>query len=105
MSIFLKREVLLVKFPIIFPLVYLFILYTFPIYETHLIFLTIFNNTLKNKQNYFFNNKPINFKRSPWPRSQDLNPLISLPFAISILRRKNMIRWGSCVGEKPYFIF
>ena len=41
MSIFLKREVLLVKFPIIFPLVYLFILYTFPIYETHLIFLTI----------------------------------------------------------------
>ena len=53
----------------------------------------------------FFNNKPINFKRSPWPRSQDLNPLISLPFAISILRRKNMIRWGSCVGEKPYFYF
>ena len=41
MSIFLKREVLLVKFPIIFPLVYLFILYSFPIYETHLIFLTI----------------------------------------------------------------
>ena len=33
MSIFLKREVLLVKFPIIFPLVYLFILYSFPIYE------------------------------------------------------------------------
>ncbi len=64
-----------------------------------------FLSAVKNKQNYFFNNKPINFKRSPWPRSQDLNPLISLPFAISILRRKNMIRWGSCVGEKPYFYF
>ena len=55
------------------------------------------------KENFFFNNKPINFKRSPWPRSQDLKPLISLPFVINILKRKNLIKWGSCVGKKPYF--
>ena len=56
-----------------------------------------------NKQNYFYKNKTINFKPYPWPRSQDLVPLISLPFVINILKRKNMIKWGSCVGEKPKF--
>ena len=62
-----------------------------------------FLSAVKNKQNYFYKNKPINFKRSPWPRSQDLQPIISLPFAISILKRKDMIKWGSCVGKKPFF--
>jgi len=38
---FFNKEITLVKFPIIFPLIYIFILYTFPKYETHLIFLTI----------------------------------------------------------------
>lgn len=57
------------------------------------------------KQNFFFKDKPINFYRSPWPRSQDLEPLISLPFAINILERKKMIQWGSCVGHKPFFLF
>ena len=56
-----------------------------------------------NKQNYFYKNKTVNFKPSPWPRSQDLIPLISLPFVINILKRKNMIKWGSCVGKKPKF--
>ena len=64
-----------------------------------------FLSAVKNKQNYFYKNKPINFKRSPWPRSQDLEPLISLPFAISILKRKDMVKWGSCVGKKPFFYF
>jgi len=41
MVIFLKKEVLFVKFPIIFPLVYLFCLYLFPQYETQLILITI----------------------------------------------------------------
>ena len=41
MNLFLQKEVLLVKFPIIFPLIYIIILYTFPSLETHLIFLTI----------------------------------------------------------------
>lgn len=64
-----------------------------------------FLSAVKNKQNYFFKKKTINFKRSPWPRSQDLEPLISLPFAISILSRKDMIKWGSCVGKNPFFYF
>ena len=60
-------------------------------------------SAVENKENFFYNNKPINFKRSPWPRSQDLNPLISLPFVINILRREKLIKWGSCVGKKPFF--
>jgi hypothetical protein len=40
-NLLLKKEVFFVKFPIIFPLVYLTVLYSFPSFETHLIFLTI----------------------------------------------------------------
>ena len=60
-------------------------------------------SAVENYENYFYNKKPINFKPTPWPRSQDLNPLISLPFVINILRRKDLIKRGSCVGKKPYF--
>ena len=55
------------------------------------------------KENFFYNGKPINFKTSPWPRSQDLKPLISLSFNINILKRNDLIKWGSCVGKKPFF--
>ena len=41
MSLLLKKEVFFVKFPILFPLLYLTILYSFPSFETQLIFLTI----------------------------------------------------------------
>ena len=41
MSIFLKREVFFVKFPILFPIVYLIVLYSFPSFETQLVFITI----------------------------------------------------------------
>ena len=37
----LDQQFLFVKFPIIFPLIYAFILYSFPNYETGLIILTI----------------------------------------------------------------
>ena len=60
-------------------------------------------SAIENKENFFYKNKAINFKRSPWPRSQDLEPLISLPFVINILKKKDLIKWGSCVGKKPYF--
>tara|TARA_B100001057_G_C22831196_1_gene943465 strand:+ start:132 stop:797 length:666 start_codon:yes stop_codon:yes gene_type:complete len=55
------------------------------------------------KENFFYKNKPINFKPSPWPRSQDLNPLYSLSFVINLLTREQMIKWGSCVGNRPFF--
>ena len=38
---FKNKEILFVKFPIIFPIIYFLILYFFPQFETHLIFLTI----------------------------------------------------------------
>lgn len=55
------------------------------------------------RENFFYKKKPLNFPRSPWPRSQDLEPLISLPFVINILKKNNLVKWGSCVGKKPFF--
>ena len=52
----------------------------------------------------FFKKKPLNFPRSPWPRSQDLEPLISLPFVINILKKNNLVKWGSCV-EKTLLLY
>jgi len=60
-------------------------------------------SAIENKENFFFKKKNINFKRTPWPRSQDLEPLISLPFVINILKKKDLIKWKSCVGKKPFF--
>ena len=60
-------------------------------------------SAIENRENYFFNKKTINFRRTPWPRSQDLKPLISLPFVINILKKKDLIKWKSCVGKRPYF--
>ena len=60
-------------------------------------------SVIELRENLFFQGHAINFERTPWPRSQDLSPVISLTFAINILRRQDMIRWGSCVGESPYF--
>ena len=60
-------------------------------------------SAIEVKENFFFKKKPLNFPRSPWPRSQDLEPLISLPFVINILKKKDLVSWGSCVGKKPFF--
>ena len=60
-------------------------------------------SAIEVKENFFYNKKPLNFPRSPWPRSQDLEPLISLPFVINILKKNNLVNWGSCVGKKPFF--
>ncbi len=60
-------------------------------------------SAIEVKENFFYRKKPLNFPRSPWPRSQDLEPLISLPFVINILKKQNLVNWGSCVGKKPFF--
>ena len=60
-------------------------------------------SAIEVRENFFYKKKPLNFPRSPWPRSQDLEPLISLPFVINILKKNNLVKWGSCVGKKPYF--
>ena len=45
---------------------------------------------------------PLNFTRNPWQKSQDLSGTYALSFVVNILRRENMIKWGSCVGENPF---
>ena len=60
-------------------------------------------SAVEYKENFFFKKKPINFKPFPWPRSQDLKPLISLPFVINILKKKDLVKRGTCVGKKPFF--
>ena len=51
----------------------------------------------------FYEGYPVNFKPNPWPKSQDLSGVLEMTFVINILKRKNMERWGSCVGSSPYF--
>jgi len=57
------------------------------------------------KDYIFQDGKPIGFKPNPWMRSQDLKGLCAMSFTVNILKREDMIRWGSCVGEKPYFFY
>ena len=57
------------------------------------------------QENLFYNRVPVNFKPNPWPRSQDLEGVCSLTFVINILNRKDMVSWGSCVGNSPYFYY
>ncbi|MBL51945.1 MAG: hypothetical protein CMG57_08320 [Candidatus Marinimicrobia bacterium] len=55
------------------------------------------------QENVFYEGLPVNFTPYPWPKSQDLKGLNSLTFVINILKRKDMVSWGSCVGNAPYF--
>jgi CMP-N-acetylneuraminic acid synthetase len=55
------------------------------------------------KENIFYEGLPVNFTPSPWPRSQDLSGCYAMSFIINILKRQDMVSWGSCVGRKPYF--
>ena len=48
--------------------------------------------------------KPLNFTRIPWMKSQDLEGIHELTFVANILKRDNLIKWGSLVGENPYYI-
>ena len=53
----------------------------------------------------FHNGKPINFKPNPWEKSQNLTGVVEMTFVINILKRNDMIKWGSCVGETPCFYY
>jgi CMP-N-acetylneuraminic acid synthetase len=57
------------------------------------------------KEYLFYNGRPVNFRPHPWARSQDLAGVCAMSFVINILRREDMARWGSCVGESPYFYY
>lgn len=57
------------------------------------------------KDYIFYNRKPVNFRPNPWPKSQDLDGLCALSFVVNILKRDDMIRWGSLVGNNPFFFY
>jgi len=57
----------------------------------------------KLQDNFFYRGKPLNFVPYPWARSQDLEGVYCMSFVINILKREDMIRWGSCVGNNPEF--
>ncbi len=48
--------------------------------------------------------QPINFSRAPWMKSQNLSGIKALSFVVNILKRNDMIKWGSLVGLKPLYI-
>jgi N-acylneuraminate cytidylyltransferase len=55
------------------------------------------------KDYLFHEGKPVNFKPNPWPKSQDLSGVLAMSFIVNILKREDMVKWGSCVGNNPYF--
>jgi CMP-N-acetylneuraminic acid synthetase len=55
------------------------------------------------KDYLFHRGLPLNFKPKPWEKSQNLTGVVEMTFVVNILKRRNMVDWGSCVGSKPYF--
>ena len=55
------------------------------------------------KEYIFYQEKPLNFPPAPWLKSQDLEGTLAMSFIINILRREDMVKWGSTVGSSPYF--
>ena len=55
------------------------------------------------KDYLFYQGLPLNFKRTPWEKSQNLKSVVEMTFVVNILKRKNMVDWGSCVCSQPYF--
>ena len=76
-----KKEVFFVKFPFLFPLIYILILYLFPSFENHLIFITILilAETHFGATWPFFLNK-INF---PYIKEKKIN-LIFIPIILTL---------------------
>ena len=81
MTTLFKKEIFFVKFPFIFPLIYILILYLFPSFETHLIFITILilAETHFGATWPFFLNK-INF---PYIKEKKIN-LIFIPIILTL---------------------
>ncbi len=51
----------------------------------------------------FHEGKALNFSPNPWQKSQDLSGVCEMTFVINILKRQDMVKWGSCVGHAPFF--
>ena len=51
----------------------------------------------------YYNEKPLNFSRDPWLRSQDLTGVYAINFAINILSKTAMINNRATMGDRPNF--
>ena len=61
-------------------------------------------NTVTPLQDFiYFKNKPLNFKESKAPKSQNINDVFKLNFAVNIISNKEMSKNKSIVSKKPYF--
>ena len=55
------------------------------------------------KQHLWLDEKPMNYKPSDSPNTQDLPDIVSLTYGISIISKENMIKYRNIVGKKPLF--
>lgn len=54
------------------------------------------------KEFLFLDNKALNFQLHSFPRSQDLPNIMALNFAVSVIKRTDMIEQRHIIGKKPY---
>ena len=62
------------------------------------------NSVSSEKKFLWQNQKPINYNINETPKSQDLPDIVSLNFAISIIKKQSMIERKNLVGYNPDFI-
>jgi len=55
------------------------------------------------KQHLWLDEKPMNYNPSDSPNTQDLPDIVSLTYGISIISKKDMIKYRNIVGKKPLF--
>tara|TARA_R100001509_G_scaffold147631_1_gene105050 strand:+ start:501 stop:1166 length:666 start_codon:yes stop_codon:yes gene_type:complete len=55
------------------------------------------------KQHLWLDGKPMNYKPSDSPNTQDLPDIVSLTYGISIISKDDMIKYRNVVGKKPLF--
>ncbi len=55
------------------------------------------------KQHLWLDEKPLNYDPSDSPNTQDLPDIVSLTYGVSIISKKDMIKYRNIVGKKPLF--
>ena len=55
------------------------------------------------KQHLWLDGKPMNYKPSDSPNTQDLPNIVSLTYGVSIISKNDMIKYRNIVGKKPLF--
>jgi len=62
------------------------------------------NSVSIEKKFLWKDNKPINYQYSMTPKSQDLPDIFSLNFAITIIKKDDMLNYENVVGHNPHFV-